>query len=238
MLLDNAPSHPSTDVLNNINENFEVKYLPPNVTALIQPMDQGAISITKKLYKKQFLMKLLLEGKHLNTNEFLKNFTLRDYIILISNAWENIQSSTLSKVWKPMLRDLIHADENSTIDENVSNDLCNCTSQLIHHENDAAEINKWINTEERDEGWEYLTDAEIIETVIDNKQEFVEVEDENYFKEFNDDEPKEVSHTQAYQSCQVIKNWCEKQNDCESIDIFIINKLLKNSMAKARDESL
>lgn len=237
--MDNAPSHPSTDVLNNINENFEVIYLPPNVTALIQPMDQGAISITKKLYKKQFLTKLLLEGKQLNTNDFLKNFTLRDCIILISNAWENIQSSTLNKVWKPILGDLIHADENSIIEENNgSNNLCDCTSQLIHHENDVTEINEWIATEERDEGWEYLTDAEIIETVINNNQEFVEVEDDNCFKEIDDDEPKEVSHTQAYQYFQAIKDWCEKQNDCESNDIFIINKLLRNAATKAKNESL
>lgn len=39
LLLDNAPAHPPAEELNAVNENVEVVYLPPNVTALIQPMD-------------------------------------------------------------------------------------------------------------------------------------------------------------------------------------------------------
>ncbi|XP_011706971.1 PREDICTED: jerky protein homolog-like, partial [Wasmannia auropunctata] len=44
LLLDNAPSHPSAEHLNAISERCQVKYLPPNVTLLIQPMDQGIIA--------------------------------------------------------------------------------------------------------------------------------------------------------------------------------------------------
>lgn len=40
LLLDNAPSHRSTETLNAINDEFEIKIFPPNVTSLIQPMDQ------------------------------------------------------------------------------------------------------------------------------------------------------------------------------------------------------
>ena len=53
LLLDNASSHPDIAVLNSIDENFIVKYLPPNVTALIQPMDQGVIEKVKRLYRKE-----------------------------------------------------------------------------------------------------------------------------------------------------------------------------------------
>ncbi|XP_051161312.1 jerky protein homolog-like isoform X2 [Leptopilina boulardi] len=41
LLLDNAPTHPSAQELNLIDEKCTVIYLPPNVTSLIQPMDQG-----------------------------------------------------------------------------------------------------------------------------------------------------------------------------------------------------
>jgi hypothetical protein len=43
LLLDNAPSHPNEDILKSEDGNIFVKYLPPNVTAMIQPMDQGVI---------------------------------------------------------------------------------------------------------------------------------------------------------------------------------------------------
>jgi hypothetical protein len=44
LLLDNAPSHPNESFIKSEDGKIFVKYLPLNVTALIQLMDQGAIS--------------------------------------------------------------------------------------------------------------------------------------------------------------------------------------------------
>lgn len=46
LLLDNAPSHPSEKEL--VKEDIKVIFLPPNVTSLIQPMDQGVIEWLKR----------------------------------------------------------------------------------------------------------------------------------------------------------------------------------------------
>lgn len=43
LIIDNAPTHPPVETLNAIDDDFEVQFLPPNVTALLQPMDQGII---------------------------------------------------------------------------------------------------------------------------------------------------------------------------------------------------
>lgn len=45
LLINNAPSHPSE--LKSTYGKIFAKFLPPNVTALIQPMDQGVISSPK-----------------------------------------------------------------------------------------------------------------------------------------------------------------------------------------------
>jgi hypothetical protein len=60
-LLDNAPSRPNEDILKSEGGNIFVKYLPPNMTALIQPMDQGVIQNMKTLCtkKKKTLKKLV-----------------------------------------------------------------------------------------------------------------------------------------------------------------------------------
>ena len=51
LVLDNAPGH-NQDLQ---HENVEVVFLPPNTTSLLQPLDQGIISILKVLYiKKSF----------------------------------------------------------------------------------------------------------------------------------------------------------------------------------------
>lgn len=47
LMIDKAPSHPSVKVLNEVDMNFKVQYLPPNVTATLQPMDQGVIEKMK-----------------------------------------------------------------------------------------------------------------------------------------------------------------------------------------------
>jgi len=44
LLLDNALSHPNETLLKPNDGMMIVKFLPPNVTSLIQPMDQGVIS--------------------------------------------------------------------------------------------------------------------------------------------------------------------------------------------------
>ena len=47
LLLENAPSHPNESILKR-NDGLRVaKLLPANVPSLIQPMDQGVISLTR-----------------------------------------------------------------------------------------------------------------------------------------------------------------------------------------------
>lgn len=41
LIVDNVPTHPSVEVLNPINEEFEVMSLSPNVTPFIQPVDRS-----------------------------------------------------------------------------------------------------------------------------------------------------------------------------------------------------
>ncbi|XP_033211057.1 jerky protein homolog-like isoform X2 [Belonocnema kinseyi] len=103
LILDNAPCHPSSDELNAINENFEVVYLPPNVTALIQPMDQELIMKTKKLFKKDLLRRILLSEEAEGPDQFLKELDLPDCFEMMSLAWNAVQSSSFRKAWKPLL---------------------------------------------------------------------------------------------------------------------------------------
>ena len=60
LLLDNAPSYPPISSLISMNGGIKCLYLPPNVTSLIQPMDQGVLGNKKRRYKRDLLRKLLL----------------------------------------------------------------------------------------------------------------------------------------------------------------------------------
>ena len=48
MFIDNCTAHKDVPSL----ENIELKYLPPNTTSILQPLDQGIVKNFKTLYRK------------------------------------------------------------------------------------------------------------------------------------------------------------------------------------------
>ncbi len=49
LLLDNCSAHPNEDELVSSDGKIRAKFLPPNVTSLIQPMDQGVLRVFSQL---------------------------------------------------------------------------------------------------------------------------------------------------------------------------------------------
>ena len=59
LFLDNCSAHPSEDELVSADGKITAKFLPPNVTALVQPMDQGVLESIKRVYRKSILKDLI-----------------------------------------------------------------------------------------------------------------------------------------------------------------------------------
>lgn len=59
LILDNAPGHPTN--LSQLSEDVIIEYLPKNTTALIEPMDQGAIPSFKAYYLRRTFRQLIRE---------------------------------------------------------------------------------------------------------------------------------------------------------------------------------
>ena len=85
LLSDNCTAHPD---LNGINPNVHCMYLPPNTTALIQPMDQGVISTVKAIYKKITFTKA--HEKCSTMIEFLKTYNILNAVENFGQAWGQI----------------------------------------------------------------------------------------------------------------------------------------------------
>ena len=60
LLLDNAPAHPHADKFVSQDGRVKAVFLPSNTTALIQPMDQGVIMTTKRIYTRKYLDEVLV----------------------------------------------------------------------------------------------------------------------------------------------------------------------------------
>lgn len=77
-------------------------YLPPNVTALIQPMDQNIIRLTKLHYRSS-LLSTIVADRSLSVQEHLKALTVKDATVYLSEAWKKIQPCTIAKCWHKIL---------------------------------------------------------------------------------------------------------------------------------------
>lgn len=102
LLIDNAPSHPSELELKTEDGNIIAMFFPPNVTPLIQPMDQNAIKITKLYYRNSLLA--MVAAKKSDLVDSMKAVTLRDCVMLLEAAWNKVSKDTMAKCWQTVLR--------------------------------------------------------------------------------------------------------------------------------------
>ena len=107
LVLDNAPAHPPglEDDLVDEFDFIQIKYLPPNTTPLIQPMDQQVISNFKKLYTKALFRKCfqVTNDTQLTLREFWKeHFNILTCVTLIDNAWNQVSYRSMNSAWRKL----------------------------------------------------------------------------------------------------------------------------------------
>lgn len=102
LLIDNASSHCSEEELISDDGCIIAMFLPPNTTALIQPMDQNAIRLTKLFYRKSLLAEILTNNEK-DLVKCLKSLNIKFAVCLLHNAWEKVPASSLKKCWDKIL---------------------------------------------------------------------------------------------------------------------------------------
>lgn len=124
LLLDNAPGHPPADELHAVNPHVQVVYLPPNTSALIQPMDQGLIATFKSYYLRQTFSQAVTatndESAACDLRQFWKNFNILDSVRNVGEAWKEVKEKTLAGVWKKVYEG---GDDGTECNENVTDEI-------------------------------------------------------------------------------------------------------------------
>lgn len=76
-------------------------FLPPNVISLCPPLDQGVITMMKKIYHHRLLQSLREVTERRKMLENVKKINLKDFVYWTAQAWEqsehNDQESNLHK---------------------------------------------------------------------------------------------------------------------------------------------
>uniref|UniRef100_A0A1B6GWK2 HTH CENPB-type domain-containing protein n=1 Tax=Cuerna arida TaxID=1464854 RepID=A0A1B6GWK2_9HEMI len=166
LILDNASSHPDADEL--VSDGIRALFLPPNVTALIQPLDQGVLETFKRNYKKRLLRNLLEKLEDgLGVTDALKLITMKDVVYWVSEAWDNVREDTIRRSWRKLFGIEKASRQETAAPENQpracppeNEELVNLCNHLPVAEPISAEdISEWINGDED----QALTDDVIIQ---------------------------------------------------------------------------
>jgi len=88
LLIDNCSAHVEIPHLKNI----QIEYFPPNVTSLLQPMDQGVIRNFKAHYRRTLIEKLL---NHLEQHQELLIIKLVESVFMAFSAWQSVTATTI-----------------------------------------------------------------------------------------------------------------------------------------------
>ncbi|XP_059570207.1 tigger transposable element-derived protein 1-like isoform X1 [Alligator mississippiensis] len=121
LLVDNAACH--LESVNTFDVNFQVVFLPPNTASILQPMDQGIITQFKRLYTRKLLSHLVVatKGDMENIRRSWKEFTIKNAIHLIDEAWRCITPLSFTAAWCRLWVDIVADIQEFELDRALSN---------------------------------------------------------------------------------------------------------------------
>ena len=102
MFLDNCSAHPSEEELILLDGTITVKFLPPNVTAILQPTDQGVIQSIKRVYRKSILRDFVTQSTFIIQN-FPKRFDMIKVVDTVVIALDNVTDAVTRNSWKKLM---------------------------------------------------------------------------------------------------------------------------------------
>ncbi|XP_004604875.2 jerky protein homolog-like [Sorex araneus] len=221
LLLDNSPTHPNENVLRSDDGQIFAKYLPPNVAALVQPSGQGVIATMKRNYRLGLLQNNLEEGNDLCS--YWKRLTLLDALYEIAMSWNLVKPVTITRAWKKILPAI---DEKEGLDLDGEDISVATVATVLQHtkglENVTTDnIEKWLEVDSTEPGYEVLSDSEIIRRAQGQTDESSENEEE----EIELVPEKHINHAAALQWTENLLAYLEQQGDMILPDRLVIRKL-------------
>lgn len=222
LLLDNAPSHPPAAELKTLDGKIFVIYMPPNVTPLIQPMDQNVLRLTKLFYRKSLLNSLITKSETIA--DALKSLTLRDVVIHLHIAWQQLDSSVITKCWHNILGRTRDEDDIplSRLKESMENEI------IKTEVNDTIKLLETIqpvkyNVQDVEEWNEDIIRENIDFDINENVDSESDCEDLGVLE-------KKISHSEVLDALNTVSTWAN-QNHVGISEIVSLKKLEEKALA-------
>ncbi|KAK7579885.1 hypothetical protein V9T40_000514 [Parthenolecanium corni] len=205
LLVDNCPAHP------DVKLNFiRLVFLPPNTTALLQPMDQGVIRNLKANYRKLLVLKII---ENIDEKRDSKITTL-DAILMLNKAWSGVSTIAIANCFR-------HAGLNeadaiiSTSDAPDNEPISNLVSD------------EYISIDDDVVTSEIQSDNDIVSSILNEAEDKAEAELETAEEEFGD--PPSI--TEARKALHTLEAFFLTRDTAVQSELNAL-KLLDNSVQK------
>lgn len=229
LILDNAPTHPNESILCTSDQQIKVKFLPANVTSLIQPLDQGIIANLKCIYRSNLLQKLIENGN--DFKGFCKSYTILESIYDIAAAWNKVKITTLKNCWKRLMPDIELDGQFEGFIESAAADLAEMAKTVEGGQHvDADNISEWFECDGQEPGYEVLTDEGIVEKVMGEGVGVGECDSE---EEDGTAEVK-ITHQAALNHVECLLDYMDGQADATLNDKLLLRKMRDNIKIKSQ----
>ncbi|XP_033221156.1 tigger transposable element-derived protein 2-like [Belonocnema kinseyi] len=92
---------PLFTIVKKILSHVIVKFLPPNLTSEVQPLDQGIIRAVKACYRKKMLQHLITVAEDCDTrSQFLQSVSVLHAVRWVNSCRQQISPETISKCFQ------------------------------------------------------------------------------------------------------------------------------------------
>ncbi|KAG8235509.1 hypothetical protein J437_LFUL015743 [Ladona fulva] len=143
LLIDNSLVNRKDLMLKSNDGSIFVKYLPPDLSTLVLPMNQGIIMAMKRNYRNNLVLK-----DDAKVVAVWEQNTILDALLGISMAWDQVKPPMIIRSWKKLLPDL---EENDF--EEFSDDLSNSELDALLYDNDGCgnidskNLKEWLESD-------------------------------------------------------------------------------------------
>ena len=230
LLLDNCSAHPEESELITEDGCIRATFLPPNVTSLIQPMDQGVIESVKRLYRRRMCEKMLIADEDGATIVgFLKSLNLLDVVHMVAKSWDDIAPGAVQRSWNAIFG-------KETAPEAPDDSLtCNIVrlfgAMQLSESINATEVTSWLQSDVGVQGHEHLSEEAIIESFHSNA-----VDDSD--QSSDEEEPPTVPHAVAMRAFDTCTLWLRQQNEFTEASYQSLQSLKELAAKKRIDATI
>ena len=223
LLLDNCSAHPNEEELVSADGLVVAKFLPPNVTSLIQPMDQGVLVSIKRRYRRKILEELILQDSvGVSIIDFLKGINLLKVAEMVAAAWKEVKENTLRLSWRKILPlesadavDNLEVPTTSSQDDDLSTEQFQTQLEMLGQDMSENEIDEWLNEDCNDNGYEHMGDAETTAEVLQSNESELSDDDETSTAEQEETTPASnvIPHSQVVKMMDSCIDWFQQQSE-------------------------